>query len=272
MVLQGHFRLREKPLSPAGPCPCKLPLLCIISPPHFCMCHWGNFWLFGCGPTAEPTNLFSASLMLCSLLTASCSSATGCRRSSTWNTFCRKVCTSPCPKRKVSAVSCSPSSALQPPPCAAPAAWRHRPPLGQTQQIRPPELQSSLSDQRPPLCEGAQAGRELTERCGLLGCAHLRLPLGRSRNAANRSASRAAAPRAVLLRRGGGWAGSARGSSAPLGRAAAAHGHPARPESLRSAADRARVCHSIVESFGLEETLGIIQSNRNLNHVPANLI
>lgn len=55
-------------------------------------------------------------------------------------------------------------------------------------------------------------------------------------------------------------------------RAAAAHGLPARPESLRSATDRARVCHSIVESFGLEETLGIIQSNHNLNHVPENLI
>jgi len=50
----------------------------------FCVCWWGSFWLFGCGSTAYSARNSSASLMFHSLLTTSCSSATCCRRSSTW--------------------------------------------------------------------------------------------------------------------------------------------------------------------------------------------
>ena len=96
-VLQGHLRLQGKSLRPAGPCHCKLPFFHTIGPLPFHVCQWGSFWLCGHGSTADctwsqPSNSFSASLMLRSLLTTSCSSAPAAGGPTPGSTFCGQGC------------------------------------------------------------------------------------------------------------------------------------------------------------------------------------
>lgn len=90
-VLQGHLRLQGKSLLSDGPCCRKFLFFCvIILPPSACASE-GIFdcLAMGCGFPADSTwnqlsNSASVSLMSCSLLFASCSSASGFRKSFTW--------------------------------------------------------------------------------------------------------------------------------------------------------------------------------------------
>lgn len=82
-VLQGHLWLWGKSLPPADPCCWKLPFSSIIAPLAFCVLveevlAVGRASAAGCAWN-ELSDSSSAFLMLCSLLTTTCSSATCCQ-------------------------------------------------------------------------------------------------------------------------------------------------------------------------------------------------
>lgn len=125
----------------ADPCFCKLPLFYIIWPPLFHVCWWGSFRLFGYGSTADSAwnqlfNSFSSSLMLCSLLNASC-----CTGPPPKHTLCRQVYCLSLPQEKGLDTSCRLKSTLQPLHSAAPSGWVHQPP----QEVNLQEINLSSS-------------------------------------------------------------------------------------------------------------------------------